>query len=685
MLRPVLAFLTLCLAAFLLAPTVASVHEKVEDLNFQRETPFHLWRWSHDDPPTLPFPNCGGSPKHLYSEITHWPTRIRKDEPFELRGVVQSEEDGRLGVGTIRVDVFLNETKSKPGVFLGEAESDPSGTFRLTTSIPFDLQAQHYHIVAHAKQKRINCVDYLEHWSDPEVDVLAKSIVVLDPPQRPVVGREVELNGRLIDSVGGPVRNATVNVTLDNERLSFTTDDQGAFRHRYVPERSGNVTWAAEYKGSRFYDPSKNETKFFVADEDLVVPQPIALLRSAPNTLTGQVYVADAARQDSVTLRLVGFNATACEGCPANGTFTLPLDANGAFSVTFTVPPTVPAGGYAIAVSGGGLKKTYEYDVTLDAPSVLAVEGDGTGLFSRGWDVRVVLTDETGAPLAGREVVVTTPTGTVTNVTGPDGSVALSGTSECGARTAHASFAGADGVRGSRAQDDLYVCGALAFIPPWLLAVPWWVWPLVALGAFVAWQVLRGWRQRYAPLITGGPTLTLVFTEPSDEAAGYAGVGEAVVASAFLEEPLPDGHRLRMGAHRQTAEVPLDAELRAHWRVVPDKLGDVHIRAEIVDPKGRVVSRRTLTLHVVRYAEEIERRYLALRHKHGQSESVTPREFERWLHEQAPGLDPDVVRRLVRVFEEADYSPRVAGRAEFAAYLAAEGGVKEVTADARLA
>lgn len=676
----------MCVAAFLLAPTVASVHQKVEDLNFQRDTGIHLFKWWDEPTPNMPFPDCGGGNKDLYSEITRWPPKIRKDEPFELLGVVQSEQDGRTGVGTIEVDIFLNETKTEPGIFLGRTESNAGGQVILSTSVPFDLEAQHYHIVMHAKQKRIGCQLYREHWSDPEVDVLSGTAIVLAPPEHPVVGRAVELDGRLLDAVGAPVRNATVNFTIAGKTTKLTTDEGGAFKVPYTPDKAGNVTYSAEFKGSRFYDPSKNETKMLVAEEAFVLDvQTIAILRSQATTLTGHVYVADSVRKPTFTIDFDGINVTTCPECAPADTHEVPLGEDGAFSFTFTVPDTEPAGVHSIDVSGGGLKKSYTYSAALDVPAVLTVEADGVGLFSRGYEARVTLADEAGRPLAALPVATLTPNGWVENATASDGTLALSGSSDCGARTVQARFNGTAGIRPAEAQDEVLVCGFLAFIPSWLLAVPWWVWPLALLAALVAWQLARGWRQRYAPIITGGPALTVLFTEPADDAAGYATIGEAIVATAFLAEPLPDGHRLRMGMHGGTEELPLDAELRAHLRIVPDKLGPIHVRAEVVDPKGRVVSRRTAQLKVVRYAEEIEHRYLALRAEHGASEAVTPREFERWLHERAPGLDPALARRLVHVFEEADYSPRVAGRAEFAAYLAAEGGVQEVAADATLA
>lgn len=681
MLRPLFAFLTLCLAAFLLAPTVASVHHKVEELSVERDLPWQLWKWGDLPEPPSPLTGCAKEDRHLYSEVTHWPTRIQKDETFSVGGVVQSEEDGRRGVGDIPVDLYLNASKDKEGIHLGKTVSSADGTFSLQTSLPFALQASRYHLVAHAQETRIDCSVYFEHWSDPELEVVSKTSIAWEAPGRLVVGRNVTLGGRLLDAVDAPVRNATVQLSLDGKESTLTTDDMGLFALPYRPSAAGDLRLVAEFKGSKFYNGTRGNVTYEVLEEDVELGE-TAFLRSSPTTLTGHVHVAEAAQQDEAQLSFRGFRVVACEGCAPTSNVTVPLAEDGSFAITLTVPPTEKPGDHSVTVSGGGLKKARAFNATLEVPSVLALETGGVGLFSKDYEGRVLLTDETGAPIAG-VVRILTAAGEHVNATNAEGVYAFSGTfAECGSFPVRAFYGGGEGVRGAEASQDVLSCGFLAFIPPWLLAAPWWVWPLVLVAGLVAWQAYRGWRQRYAPVITGGPALTLVFTEPRDDAAGYAGVGEAVVATAFLEEPLPDGHRLRMGTHRAPSELPLDAELRAHLRLVPDKLGELPIRAEIIDPKGRIVTRRTATLHVVKYAEEIERRYLRLRKETGAGESVTPREFEAWLHERAPALDGDVARRLVRVFEEADYSPRVAGRAEFAAYLAAEGGVKEVSPDA---
>ena len=681
MLRPIFAFLTLCLAAFLLAPTVASVQQKVEELNVERPLPWQLWEWEPIESPP-PISGCGKKERHLYSEITKWPDRIEKDEPFSLGGVVLNEEDGRIGVAEINVDVFINETKDTEGVFLGEAVTDSAGKFTLRAKIPFDLDARRYHLVAHAKEERIDCILYLEHWSDPEMDVVSRTRIEWEDPGVLVAGRNSTLTGLLLDSVDAPVRNATVNVTLAGKLHTIRTDRQGEFEIAYTPPNPGTLAISAKFDGSKYYTASAGNTTWPVQDEGMELTSPADFTRSTPMQLAGHVYVADAKRLDTVTLTFDGFRVVACESCEPVSTVEVPLAADGAFVANLTVPPSEKGGAYGLRAEGGGLRRPYDFDANVTVPVTVALRVEPENFFGKGFEGDVTLRDETGAPVVG-EVRVESVAGDLVNSTDANGVYAFSGAfAECGSWPVVAIYEGGDFLKGERARSEVVACPYMAFIPPWLLAVPWWVWPLVALAAVAAWYTFLGWRQKYATVISGGPALTLTFTEPADAAAGYAAIGEAVVATTFLEEPLPDGHRLRMGTHRSTKEVPLDAELRAHLHLVPDKLGEIPIRAEIVDGKGRIVSRRTVILHTVKYAEEIERRYLRLRKETGADESVTPREFERWLHERAPAMDAELVRRLVRIFEEADYSPRVAGRAEFVAYLQAEGGVKEVTADA---
>lgn len=677
LLRPLLAFSTLCLAAFLLAPTVASVHDNLEELHVERDLPWELWEWNPQKPPV---PGCDKETRHLYSEVTQWPARIEKDQPFTVKGVVQSEENGRAGVGPVEVFLYLNATKSEPGVELGKATSDAGGVFILTTSVPFELEASRYHLVAHAIETRIDCYRYLEHWSDPEMEVVSDTHIEWDDPGILVVGKNTTLSGELLDEVDAPVRNATVELTVDGKTRNVRTTREGRFSIDYTPTRVGRLPLVAEFKGSQYYDDSRGNVTYEVQAEHLEIEAEPTFLRSQPTPFAGHVYVAEPG--EAIQLRFLGLEVATCASCEPSSNVSVPLDASGGFSVDLVVPSTAEPGVYKLTVTGGGLKKAYVHNATVEVQPVLTLEAEGTSLFGKGYSGRVVLTDEVGRPMPG-VVTIATILGEERVETDEEGAYAFGGEfPECGSQPIVAEADGEGHVRNARAREEVVACAFLAYLPPWLLAVPWWVWLLAALATGVGLYVGRSLRQVYASTIVGGPALTLTFTEPSDEAIGYAGIHEPVIVSAYLEEPLPDGHRLRMGTHRATSETPLDAELRAHLRIVPEKLGDLPIRAEILDPKGRIVTRRTVTLHVVKYAQEIEKRYLRLRAESGADESVTPREFEQWLHERAPGLDPEVARRLVRVFEEADYSPRVAGRAEFAAYLAAEGGVKEVSADA---
>lgn len=688
MLRPLLAFATFCLAAFLLAPTVASVHEGVERLGIKREMPWSLWKWTDDpEPPPFASPNCDHEQHQLYSEVTQWPERIHKDEPFTIGGVVKEEDTGR-GVDDVKVDLFLNESKDRPGVWLGQTTST-GGRFVLSATVPFELRADRYHLVAHAHERRVSCKIWYEHWSDPEMDVLSATRFVVEDAETPVVGHPHVLRAQLIDAVGAPVGGANVTIEMEGrEPLRAVTDSDGRFTLEQTPREAGNVTVRFSYAGTKYYEGTQTTTFLDVKREDVELDgggsdTGVTLQRSTPEAIGGVVRLADQKRPGEVSVAFGGRPVAACETCPLQAALTATPDETGRFRVEAWFPADAPPGPFDVTVTGGGLEQAHAERATLLVPTRLVIDASGTGFFSKSYEGNVTLLDDADRPLVG-VVGVVGPEGWASGQTGADGSFAVAGAPGCGSHDLQAFYNGTGYYMPANAGSTVGVCAILAYLPPWLLAIPWWGWVLLALAPFVLLWAWRRLQERFATTISRGPPLTLAFETPSDAAAGIVGVGEPAVVAASLEEPLPDGHRLRMGTFRAMEERPLDADLRARLALELERLGDFPVRAEILDARGRVVTRRTLTLRVVRYAEEIEARYLALRRERmgDQSHHVTPREFEAWLRARLPDVEPEVAQRLVHLFEEADYGPRDAGREELLAYLAAEGSLAEVSPDA---
>src|SRR5581483_4806434 len=231
-------------------------------------------------------------------------------------------------------------------------------------------------------------------------------------------------------------------------------------------------------------------------------------------------------------------------------------------------------------------------------------------------------TDDKGA-LVGIPIAFQGPAGWAGGYTNATGGFATSGTaSACGPAPFLARYNGTGTRMPAESDGTLQVCGGAVSAAAGFLHLPWWAWLLVLALPLAAWVAWRRLRERFASTISEGPPLTLSFEEPRDAAAGVVGLGEAATLAAFLEEPLPDGYRMRLGT--------------------PVRMEDVE--PEGLAARGRVVTRRTRTLRVVRYAEEIERRYLALRASRvGESaDPVSPREFEAWLRGRSASLDPEV-------------------------------------------
>src|SRR5581483_8134643 len=253
------------------------------------------------------------------------------------------------------------------------------------------------------------------------------------------------------------------------------------------------------------------------------------------------------------------------------------------------------------------------------------------------------LADDAG-PLAGVPLAIFTPTGWTSGVTDAKGQLAFRGeAAACGPADVSAYYNATEGRQPAQTSQRVSICGAAVAESTGVLGLPWWAWALLVAVPLAAWLVYRRVRDRFAATLSHGPPLTLSFDEPRDAATGIVSLGESATLLAFLESPLPEGYRIRMGTPKRMEDVEPDG-LAARFALVSDAWGEIPVRAEIVDARGRVVTRRTRVLRVVKYAEEIERRYRALQADHERSGRVTPHEFEAWLRARHPTLDPAIAR-----------------------------------------
>lgn len=681
MLRALVAFFALSGAAFLLAPTVASMHEAFEGLNIHRDMPWRIWKWTQEpSPPDIMPPDCSPKTFRFESEVTRYPTNIAKNASFTLGGKVTIQGESRV-LGDVTVDLFLNATKEKPGDLLGRTTTTADGRFELTTRVPQPLAASHYHIIAHALAKTLGCDQYREHWSDPEIDVTAKTRVNFELPQKVVIGREVVLRGSIIDEVRAPVRHANVTLTIDGVTSNVSTGANGSFAIPYTPQHEGVLKMSGAYAGNSHYSAGEGAASVAIVSEDLAVDgydgsNPIGFTRGTPLTITGNVALAPGANPGPIQVTLTGVPLQMCPACPPTLSAQVhPNNTTGNYSLWVLAPSTGPGGPVDLTFSGGGLRESYAFPGIVRIPVTVGLESRASGFFAKSFVANASVRDEVGKalPLA---VALQGPGGAWLG----DGNE-FAADAECGTHRLIAYYNGTSTYMPAQTQQDVTVCSYLAFLPAWVIGTPWWAWVLGGI-ATLALLVFGKWRFERAPSINRGPPLVLEITEPRDVVSEIVAPGENARLTAALEAPLPEGARLRLGAHRKMVDVQLDENLRAGLDfVAPESLGELALRGEIVDAHGRVITRRTIVLRVVRYAEEIEKRYKELR-KGSVGETadvISPREFESWLRERAPTLDADVARRLVDIFEESDYGPREAGRRELLAFVTAELGVLEAT------
>ena len=157
------------------------------------------------------------------TEITLWPTQVRRQAEFTVGGTVRTVTGGP--VDGMEVEVFVNETKEHGGTRIGEAVTR-NGAFKVNVRIPAAMERGSYQLIAHVKDND----RYAESWSDPEIGVYSESGFELTGPREVEVGAQAVFHGRITDDTGGGVADLELKVTIDGRTMpGQTTGPSGDF------------------------------------------------------------------------------------------------------------------------------------------------------------------------------------------------------------------------------------------------------------------------------------------------------------------------------------------------------------------------------------------------------------------------------------------------------------------------
>ncbi|QDA31517.1 hypothetical protein FH039_07785 [Thermococcus indicus] len=310
------------------------------------------------------------------TRITDYPSEILKNQSFWVNGTVTGENGGPVDGP---VYVTLNESKDSPGVVVGMGAS-VNGRFSVECSVPPDLPLGNYQIVAHFEGNDY----YLPSNSDPEVIVRDRTTIQIEERVVTKTGK-FELGGKLIDSAGNGVPNATIEVNLDgSSRINVTTDSAGVFTAPLLLETPGGHHVLISYGGSRYYLGAEAAVNITAVELNATVPDRWIIGRNI--TINGSILGIDSG---SVSLST------------PMGRFTSVLE-EGRFN--FTVPVNVSPGIYNVFF-------TYEdvllesTPVTLASPTNMTVEF-GEMREGENATIAVRLVDAFGNPVPGRVIIL---------------------------------------------------------------------------------------------------------------------------------------------------------------------------------------------------------------------------------------------------------------------------------------
>ncbi|HET6403366.1 MAG TPA: hypothetical protein VFH78_01860 [Candidatus Thermoplasmatota archaeon] len=326
------------------------------------------------------------------TEITSLPARVRKGEPMTVSGYVR-DLAGRPVAGA-PVDIFMNETKRAPGVLVGQGQSDGSGTFVITLTLPTDKPAREYQLVNHA----LGFTDrsgrtYGDAWGDPPFTTYATTTLRLELPARDGLGASTPVTGTLVDNTGAPVIGVPVSISVDGTVVSRpVTNAQGRFATTHVFP-AGTHRVEARFLGTTNYDASVIRGDITIEDYAIEVAP---ILRAKPG--------------DSIVLsgRTLGMGAVAPERTVRveflGEKLTLVSDSTGRFSHTYASSASTSPGLYTVryTLPEHNVEKTQMLELNLtgriglDAPTTWDVEAP--------LPVRVTLTTTAGAPIVGQNV-----------------------------------------------------------------------------------------------------------------------------------------------------------------------------------------------------------------------------------------------------------------------------------------
>ncbi len=185
-------------------------------------------------------------PSETITNITLWPTEIRRMTPFVVGGTVLTASG--QNVSGMTVEIYINETKEHGGWKIGTTASR-SGRFEVEVQLPTGLELGSYQLLA----RSVGNERFIESWSDPDIKVFSGNRIELSGPAEVVQNASAVFNGMLIEDTGQGVAGRQLAVAFDGTPpSSVVTDPAGRFTFSQSFSRLGQHWVEVEIRGEEF-------------------------------------------------------------------------------------------------------------------------------------------------------------------------------------------------------------------------------------------------------------------------------------------------------------------------------------------------------------------------------------------------------------------------------------------------
>ncbi len=313
-------------------------------------------------------------PADTVTNITRWPSEIRRQTPFVVGGTVLTN-DGQ-NVNGMTVEIYINETKEHGGTKIGTTTSR-FGRFDAEVQLPANMELGGYQLLARAVgNDRFN-----ESWSDPDIKVFSGNRIELAGPAEVTRNARAVFTGKILEDSGRGVAGRELTVTFDgNVASSVTTDPSGGFTFSESFSRLGQHWVEVEIRGEEFLLDNTARLDFQVVlptEIDVYVPGSVVI--GEEFLVTGELRGADGAALGGKRVGVrVGRSAERSVTTDSEGRFEVAGAASTAGE--FTVSASFRGEGSVLASAGTTrIEALHAVELTLEGPLRLK-RGDG-GVF----------------------------------------------------------------------------------------------------------------------------------------------------------------------------------------------------------------------------------------------------------------------------------------------------------------